>query len=190
MLDGVLSFLKDRLNNYLKVKTGVEGFEVVFAQERNPREITLPKEALTALLVNLEEERIFRSGANYQKERASLPSNQTVNPHLYLNVYILFVANFTSYTLSLKLLSLIISFFHSHRIFDSQNSPSLGFEIEKLAIELVNLPFEDQKDIWSLLGNSYLPSALYKVRMIVLEDLDSLDVEADVTKAEVFSAPM
>jgi len=142
MIDHVLTFLKDQLNSYLKVKTGVEGFEVVFVQERTPREITLPKEALSALLVNLEEERTFRSGAAYQHQRdiTSLP-NKTLLPHLlYLNLYVLFVANFTNYSQSLKLLSLVISFFHSHRLFESQNSPALSSDIQKLTLELVNLP--------------------------------------------------
>jgi hypothetical protein len=192
MIDHVFTFLKDQLNSYLKVKTGVEGFEVVFVQERTPREITLPKEALSAVLVNIEEERTFRSGAAYQHQRdiTALPT-KTLLPHLlYLNLYVLFIANFTNYSQCLKLLSLVISFFHSHRLFESQNSPALSSEVKKLTLELVNLPFEEEKDIWSLLGNPYVPSVLYKVRMIVFEDIDSLDVGADITNIDVFPASM
>ena len=50
--------------------------------------------------------------------------------------------------------------------------------------------FEEQRDIWSILGNSYLPSVLYKVRMVVFEDTDSLEVGADVIRTEEFVSPI
>jgi len=191
MLDHVLTFLKDQLNSYLKIKTGVEGFDVVFVEERTQKEITFPKEAISAILVNIEEERTFRSGAIYDRGREGhLGVNPTAQPHLFLNLYVLVVANFTNYSQSLKLLSLIISCFHSHRLFNHHNSPTLSPEIEKLTLELVNLPFEEQRDIWSILGNSYLPSVLYKVRMVVFEDTDSLEVGADVIRTEEFVSPI
>ncbi|MEM9214355.1 MAG: DUF4255 domain-containing protein [Cyanobacteria bacterium P01_F01_bin.150] len=191
MIDQVLTFLKDQLNSYLKLKTGVEGFDIVFIQERSSKEVTFPKEAISAFLINIEEDRTFRSGAMYERGREGVLSvNPTLQPHLYLNLYVLIVANFTDYIQSLKLLSLIISCFHHHRLFNHHNSPNLSPEIEKLTLELINLPFEDQRDIWSIVGNSYLPSVLYKVGMLAFEDLDSLEVGADIIKVDKFTAPL
>ncbi|NEP40715.1 MAG: DUF4255 domain-containing protein, partial [Okeania sp. SIO2H7] len=117
MIEYVISFLKNKLNNYIRVKTGSQGFEVVFIQERNQKEISFQDNAITTLLVNLEEDYTFRSGAAYER----MPHggvNAPNNPNLYLNLYVLFAANFTDYSQSLKFLSLIIKYFQSHRLFD------------------------------------------------------------------------
>ncbi|NEP05361.1 MAG: DUF4255 domain-containing protein [Okeania sp. SIO2G4] len=186
MIEYVISFLKNKLNNYIRVKTGSQGFEVVFIQERNQKEISFQDNAITTLLVNLEEDYTFRSGAAYER----MPHggvNAPNNPNLYLNLYVLFAANFTDYSQSLKFLSLIIKYFQSHRLFDHNNSPNLNDEIEKLTLELVNLPFTEQREVWAALGMSYIPSVIYKVRMVVFTDTDSLGIDADITDVEVIS---
>ncbi len=187
MLEHILSFLKEQLNSYIQVKTGGQGFEVVFLQERNQKEVSFQNDAITILLVNLEEDYTFRSGA--ARERMSnQEGNSQNNPSIYLNLYILFAANFSNYSQSLQFLSLIIKFFQSHRVFDRHNSPSLNSEIEKLTLELVNLPFTEQRDVWAALGMSYMPSVIYKVRMVVFSDADTVEIVSDVTERLVISS--
>ena len=187
MLEHVLSFLKDRLNSYIRVKTGAQSFEVVFLQARTQKEVSFQNDAITTLLVNLEEDYTFRSGATYERmpDRGVNPQN---NPTLFLNLYVLFAANFTDYSQSLKFLSLIIKFFQSHRLFDRHNSPTLSSEIEKLTLELVNLPFTEQREVWASLGISYMPSVIYKVRMLVFADADTVEIGSDVIEREVVTS--
>ncbi|NEO50921.1 MAG: DUF4255 domain-containing protein [Moorea sp. SIO4A3] len=187
MLDHVLSFLKEQLNSYIRVKTGGQAFEVLFLQDRNGKEVSLEENAITTLLVNLEEDYTFRSGAAYER-MPNQGGNQQNNPNLYLNLYVLYAANFTNYRQSLKFLSLIIKYFQSHRLFDCRNSPTLSSEIQKLTIELVNLPFTEQREVWSGLGMSYMPSVIYKVRMVVFADGDTVEIGSDVTDREVSSS--
>ncbi|NJL10265.1 MAG: DUF4255 domain-containing protein [Calothrix sp. SM1_7_51] len=162
-------------------KTGSQGFEVMFIQERNQKEVSFQNDAISALLVNVEEDYTFRSGAAYER----IPNhgiNQPKNPNIYLNLYVLFAQIFTDYRQSLQFLSLIIKFCQSHRLFNHHNSPTLNSEIEKLTLELVNLSFSQQRDVWAGLGMSYIPSAIYKVRMIVFTDADTVEVDSDVTE--------
>ncbi|MEH1945263.1 MAG: DUF4255 domain-containing protein [Nostoc sp.] len=187
MIEYVLSFLKEQLNGYIRVKTGSQGFEVVFVQERNQKEVSFQNDAITALLVNVEEDYTFRSGAAYER----IPNhgiNPPKNPNIYLNLYVLFAANFTDYRQSLQFLSLIIKFCQSHRLFNHHNSPTLNSEIEKLTLELVNLSFTEQREVWAGLGMSYMPSAIYKVRMIVFTDVDTVEVDSDVTEKVVMTS--
>ena len=186
MIEYVISFLKDKLNDYIRVKTGSQGFEVVFPQERNQKEVSFPDNAITTLLINLEEDYTFRSGVAYEKMPHGGVSTPN-NPNIYLNLYVLFAANFTDYSQSLQFLSLIIKFFQSHRLFNHRNSPNLNPEIEKLTLELVNLPFTEQREVWAGLGMSYIPSVIYKVRMVIFTDTDSLGIDADITEVEVIS---
>ena len=85
----------------------------------------------------------------------------------------------------MDVLSYIIKFFQSHRLFDRDNSPTLSSEIEKLTIELVNLPFTEQREVWAALGMSYMPSVIYKVRMVVFTDTDTVEIGSDITEKEV-----
>lgn len=188
MLDTVISFLKDRLQNYIRIKTGGQEFlEVVYIQRQNQREVSFKSKTITILLVNIEEDYTFRSGAAYEK-MPSPGGNSYNNPTLYLNLYVLFAANFDEYDQSLKYLSLIIKFFQSHRLFDRHNSPNLNSEIEKLILELVNLPFTEQREIWAGLGVSYLPSVIYKVRMIAFTDEDTVEIASDVAEKEIITS--
>ncbi|MDJ0713958.1 MAG: DUF4255 domain-containing protein [Prochloraceae cyanobacterium] len=187
MLDHVLSFLKEQLNSYIRVKTGAQGFEVVFLQERNQKEVSFHNDAITTLLVNVEEDYTFRSGAAYEKMPPPV-GNSYKNPTLYLNLYVLFAANFTDYSQSLRFLSLIIKFFQSHRLFDRHNSPTLHSDIEKLTLELVNLPFSEQRVVWDALGSSYMPSVIYKVRMVVFTDEDTVEIVSDLAERNIITS--
>ena len=186
MIEHVLSFLKEQLNSYIRVKTGAQDFEVVSLQERNQKEVSFQNDAITILLVNLEEDYTFRSGAAYDR-MPNQGGNSQKNPNIYLNLYVLFAANFKDYNQSLQFLSLIIKFFQSHRLFNHHNSPTLNSEVEKLTLELVNLPFTEQREVWAGLGMSYMPSAIYKVRMVVFTDADTVEVGSDITESELIT---
>lgn len=189
MLDHVLTFLKEQLNSYMRVKNGSQGFEVVFQQERNQKEVSFQNDTITILLVNIEEDYTFRSGAAIER-MPNQSGNPQKNPHIYLNLYVLFAANFTKYSKSLQFLSLIIKFFQSHRLFDHHNSPTLSSEIEKLILELVNLPFTEQREVWAGLGMSYIPSVIYKVRMVVFTDEDNVAIDSDITETKIITSKL
>ena len=184
MIDHALLCLKDQLRSYLRIKAGETVGEpilskVVFVEDRDPKEVTLPENALTVLLVNLEEERLFRAGSVQANPLAQ--GNQSTNsPLLCINLFVLFVPHYKDYIQTLKSLSLVIQFFQSHRVFDQNNSPSLDPGIEKLTLELVNLPLNEQRDLWTGLGLSYMPSVLYKVRMVVFADDEAIDPTPEI----------
>ncbi|MGO4773489.1 Pvc16 family protein [Flavobacterium sp. W22_SRS_FK3] len=72
-----------------------------------------------------------------------------VFPEIRIELLVLFVAKFNDYTQSLKFLSYVIKFFQANRVFDPRNSPELyGENIEKLIVELVTLPLEEQNQVW------------------------------------------
>ena len=192
MLDHALTFFQEQLNNYIRIKTGGQREDVVqFAEIQPSKEITLQSNAITTLLVNLEEERIFRSGASYI---SNLPSGASgsVNPNLCLNLHLMFIANFKEYVEGLRVLSLVLKFFRSYRLFDQQKFPSLNDEIEQLSTELVNLSFMEQGELWRSLEIPCSPSALYKVRMIVFrdEDMDTLETGRELGDIQTVTAQL
>ena len=101
---------------------------------------------------------------------ANLPPVESYPP-IHTNLYVLFAGNFSgnNYVESLKFLSATISFFQRNPLFTSQNSPDLDRRIARLALEIENLNFKDLSSLWTVLSGKYLPSVLYKIRMITFD---------------------
>ncbi|MBT9314485.1 DUF4255 domain-containing protein [Leptothoe spongobia] len=177
MIGDALTFFQTQLNSYIKLKTGGQKEESVqFPEIQLPKELNMQSNAVTALLVNLEEERVFRSGAAYASNLADGTTTASP-PNLCLNFHLMFIANFKDYVESLRILSLVIKFFRSYRRFDQQKFPSLGTDIAQLSTELVNLSFMEQGELWRALEMPCSPSALYKVRMLVFQDTELDEIE-------------
>jgi hypothetical protein len=177
MLDAALIFFQEELNNYIKVKTGGQREGVVqFPEIQPPKDISMQSNAITALLINLEEERLFRSGA-VQSNRLANGGNGREAQNLCLNFHLLLIANFKDYIHSLKVLSLTLKFFRSYRTFTQQRFPGLSADIQQLSTELVNLTFMEQGELWRSLEMPCSPSVLYKVKMLIFQDSEIDDVE-------------
>lgn len=91
-----------------------------------------------------------------------------VSPPLYVDVHLMFMANFTekNYSDGLASLSRLIGYFQQTPFYDQTNAPSLAPGLDKLTLEFENLSPVDVNYVMSMLGTRYLPSAFYKLRMI------------------------
>ena len=137
-------------------------------------------------LINIEEEKIFKSqiptivrtenGKYYKKE-----------PDLKLNLYILICAYNKNYEDGLKFISKVISYFQLNNVFQQEeNANDLPKSIEKLVVELHTATFEQQNQIWASLSTGYLPSVIYKVRMLIVENEPSVkEIEKQIETIEI-----
>jgi hypothetical protein len=91
-----------------------------------------------------------------------------VSPPLFIDIHLMFMANFTekNYSDGLAALSRLISYFQQTPYYDSSNAPMLDPAFDKLTLEFENLSPVDVNYVMSMLGTRYLPSAFYKLRMI------------------------
>jgi hypothetical protein len=125
-------------------------------------------------LINLEEERTLKNTSHYVRRNGSLEYQE---PPLYLNAYLLFVSNFENYNVSLLHLSKTIELFQSKHVFSSENETvdnPFPSTLEKLIFDFYNLNFEQLNHLWGVLGGTYLPAVLYKVRMIEVQADESI----------------
>lgn len=115
---------------------------------------------LCVFLQHLEEERLIKNGS-YQ-------TNGGMNPPMHFSLYLMFVANFPdpNYLEALRYLSLVLEYFQGMRVFDKSNSPSLSANVDKVSMEYVNLDTQELNNVWSLLGLKYMPSLLYKLKLL------------------------
>jgi len=148
---------------------------------------------VTIMLVNIEEER--REG----KQAYYLPTPDKkyfrLNPPVEIDLFLLFVANNSDYPTALRDLSDVIGFFQSHTVFDSQNYPSLNATvtdaankpwqlIDRLSFKLVSLTFEQQNNLWGMLSSKYMPSAVYRVKVLTVFDTKGNDVVTSVSEVD------
>lgn len=91
-----------------------------------------------------------------------------VCPPLFINIHLMFMANFTekNYGDGLAALSRLIAYFQQTPYYDAANAPMLAPAFDKLTLEFENLSPVDVNYVMSMLGTRYLPSAFYKLRMI------------------------
>jgi len=126
-------------------------------------------------LINIEEETFGKAQLPYVKKNDH--SIDLLNPEIKLNLYVLF-SSFSNkseserYLNCLNIISYVVLFFQSKHVFDHQNTPNLAQGIEKVIMELVSLTFEQQNYMWSTLGAKFMPSVLYKLRLLVVREIE------------------
>lgn len=168
MIYEALTCLTDDLNDYFKSKHKINEDKVVLSSLVNQDgSIAIQGENKIVLtMINIEKE-TARNVA--QKGLASI---QQTDPPLNINLYLLFSAYFTgnNYPEALRFLSFILAYFNNKNSFTSSNTPALHPRIEKLTFEIVDLNPDALSNMWSTLGAKYLPSALYKMRMLTFDN--------------------
>lgn len=132
-------------------------------------------------LVNVEQETMLAKQAGNVVTYADKTERRY--PPVHLNLYLMFSANFsgTTYVEALKFLSCVISFFQRKPVFNQKNTPDLDQRILKLTLEIENLNMKDLSSLWTILSGKYMPSILYKVRMITYDADDVTDLIPTVT---------
>ena len=185
VLDVALSFLVNSLNGYVVRRTG----EGTFGKADTGPLVddggrwALGVDSMRACLLSIEEERVVR---------AQLPDTRPANgrvvalaPELKLNLHVMFAARFQQYDQGLKYLSLVLTYFQSRSSFTRSDSPDLDPRIERLVVELQTLTFEQLNQVWAFVGGKLLPSAIYKIRMVVLQDREPLAIGDPITTLNI-----
>lgn len=179
MIDVALNTIADRLNQYLRKEFDLNEDVVVISNifEPNGSVVSHIDNKIVVFLVNIEKE----VTAMQRREPAYLGGHRTpaTHPPLHLNLYLMFASCFggKNYPEALKFISNTIAFFQRRPIFDHQNSPELDPRIEKLILDMESLPLKELGSVWGMLGGKYVPSVLYKMRLLTI---DSGDVTAAI----------
>jgi len=165
----ILQIITEELNDYL------EGNEVSLANIADANSEgnstgSFPEISLS--LINLQEEFALKNTRNNLVRGTSVSYK---NSKIYLNLFVLFSLNKSSYTESLKSLTKVIAFFQGKKVFTQANSNyenvegSENIKSFKFITELYTPTFEELNFIWGTLGGKQNPSVLYKVTLLEIE---------------------
>ena len=168
MINKAVNFLEEQLDAVLTTPGNPEAILLTtIVNEKG--ELNIEAGQLALMLVNIEEEKILKM--QLPRERRIGDNIHFANPEIKLNLLMMLAANpgTENYSTALERLSQAITFFQGTSFFDKKKYPGLGPEIEKLTIELYSLSLEQQNQLWASLGAKYLPSVIYKVRLVVID---------------------
>ena len=170
MINDALNFLDEEITNYLKLQGEMEDGDpaLVTVSQLTDQSGTVQFPSLGLVLTNIEEERIHKAQAPYTKTSDGVL--RKVNPEIKLNLYVLIASHHSDFhSTGLIRLGYVIDFFQAKHVFTPQTSPNLPDGINKLVVEMITLTFEQQNHLWGTLGAKYMPSVLYKVRMLTVQ---------------------
>jgi uncharacterized protein DUF4255 len=180
MIDVACGFLVKELNAYMLARTGTAfGAALLSRIVADSGKWAIPDDQIGVALVGVEEERALRSQV---PQSVYADGRQvTLEPDLKLNLNLLFAASFKQYDQGLRQLSLVLTFFQSHGVFTRERNPALDPRIERLGVDLISLTLEQLNQLWAFVGAKQLPSALYRARLVALQDLQPAGVQPPIT---------
>jgi hypothetical protein len=173
MIKEAIRFLTDEINDYMSAKLNISptdprlvtgNIHKAFDTDSGGGTESLNNKAIVSL-INIEEDRLPKRQLPYVIEDDRVVYK---NPAVHLNLYLMFAVNMTNYLDALEVLRYIVQFFQQQNVFTREQYPALTSE--KLIAELYTLSFEQEKNLWGNLGGKSLPSALYKIRMVPIEE--------------------
>lgn len=181
MVFEVLQIITEEVNNFfdIEIEEKPVSLDNIAFIESEVGEST-PTNNIVLSLLHTEEEATLKNIPNHSLEGTKVVYK---NNKVYLNLYIMFSANRTEYTESLKSISKIVEFFQAKRIFTQANT-SFDRGLDgmdrirdfRFMVELFTPSFEEMNFIWGTLGGKQYPSVIYKVNV--------LEIERDVTQSE------
>ncbi len=124
-------------------------------------------------LLKLEEESTLKNTPHFKVQDSKTDYK---NPPVHLNLYLLISANCETYDKSLRSISKVIEFFQGKKVFTSANTvydrTNVSFDVFdsfKFILELYTPSFEELNNVWGTFGGRQLPSAIYKIQLIQIE---------------------
>ena len=184
MIYEALSCLVDEINEHFRIRLKVSEDKVILSAIVNQDgSIAIQGENKILLtLINIEKETVGRNNSSFSV--ASLGINKS--PVLTVNLHVLFSAYFSNgnYPESLRFISFIIAFFQQKSAFNRVNTPRLDPEIDKLIFEMASISPEQLNNVWGCLGAKYMPSVIYKIRMLTYNNNNIREIRPLVSDVE------
>ncbi len=172
MIAKTLSFITDLLNQELKMTFGLNDNLVVASSLINPDGSIANnvENKIVISVINLEHETTRKSMNHYVSDGDK--NYGSVAPPVQLNLYLLVSANYDSsnYLEANKMLSAVIGVLQANPYFTKENFPEMQSPLHKLTFEIFNLPINELSHIWSGIGAKYVPSIIYKTRMMIIQE--------------------
>jgi hypothetical protein len=175
ILNTIAKEVSEYIDSQIEFQSGSKSV-VLGKPSDNKGELIIADNTICLTLINIDEEASMRNPMI--KKRVDGDKVYTQTPGIALNLSIVFIANFPNdYISELNYITKIMEFFQQKDTFTIANTPSLkkyARNIEQLVFKLSTSRLEDQHNIWSLLGIKYMPSVMYSVGKVMIQEEEKL----------------
>ncbi|PKA83074.1 uncharacterized protein DUF4255 [Ulvibacter sp. MAR_2010_11] len=170
MISKALAFLTNFLNQELRLNSGVDEDLVIAGSLINPDGSIAEnvENKIVVSVLNIEHETFMKSPSAHKTDGGNPLGKLT--PPINLNLYLMVSTNFNSYLNGLKILSSVLTSLQANPYFTKQEHPTMQQPLTKLSLEIYNMPFTELIHIWSGIGAKYVPSIVYKMRMMTIQE--------------------
>ena len=176
MIHNLLPIVGAELNDYLKTKFDISEDRLVLSNLINQDGTVAVDESnkVVCSLLNIQEETTLKASSGTYYSGGSYLSG---GANLHVNLTVMFSAYFSgkNYVEALKFLSGVIYFFQSKPVFESSNTPGLTSNIDKACFDLITLSYDELNSIFSMTGAKYMPTVVYRVRMLTFSSEQVMD---------------
>ena len=168
-----LLVLSQQLNDYLKLSFRLTE-DIVYLCSVKDAENALSANKVGISLVNVERE--TGRGISFSQKNIGDSYSQKTAPSWQLNLYVLISAIFSDkqYEESVKVFSGVLSFLQKNNVLIINESG------QSIAIEPVNLSFQELSNLWSICGGTYFPSILCKIRVLSIDEQEITELTTTV----------
>ncbi len=181
MIGSTLEFIAKELNHTIcqRLKINPSTNKVLLTNIVDPDGSIAVKDnnVLLLKLVNIEPDPI----ANGSEPNVHFPrgSDLVKAAPLYLNLKLVLAAYVKSEQVQagLDMLTMGIGYLQGKQMWNPQNTPGLPADVNRLIFEMESLDLHQLNHLWGVIGTKYLPSVIYKLKMLTIDD--------EVIRAEV-----
>ena len=190
MIGNILSFVTEELNRYICLQQGLSSDEekvfLSYVVDQDGGIATTEQNVVLVTLVDLSPDSLAYTQKTQMNQSGGVTESIPYDS-LHLNLMVLFSAYFKGDRAkdALNYLTLILQFFQSKSTFNKHNSPGLPESVERLEFAMEPLDFHAQNHMWGILGAKYMPSAVYKVKMISFFDKNLPEFIPAVSSVEI-----
>jgi Pvc16 N-terminal domain len=167
MINEVMKFIVDEINAEITTSSGsFASLGNIARQESGEGSATSsPVGNVVMTVVNIEEESTLKNNTPYVRRGEEIEKQ---NPIVFINLYVLISSPIDPYDKALLRISEVIRFFQGKSVFTPEGNNASNFpdQVGKIMLELFTLNFEQVNHLWGILGGKYLPSVMYKLRLV------------------------
>ncbi|MBV7530234.1 DUF4255 domain-containing protein [Chitinophaga sp. sic0106] len=175
MITDTLLFVKGRMNAVSSPSSSkVELGNISRISDGDDFNADLQNKILLSV-INVEEDTVARTH-DYFRKTANPQLIELVTPPMFFNLTLMFAVTHTDYESALLALEQVVRFFQQNRFFSPETSPELAaynelhnIKVETISFEIVNLSLDQVHQLWGGLGGHYMPSVIYKMRMVQID---------------------
>jgi len=179
MIGDILQSISKELATYIEKQTDfASGKKIIYLGKptNSKGECIIPDNMISLSLVNLQEDISMRSPMI--KKRVDGNKVYSQKPGMSFDFTVIFIANFPKdYVSELNYLTKIMEFFQEKSTFTPQNTKGLEKQTrytEELIFKLNSGKIEEQAPLWNMLGLKYMPSIMYDVGKMIIQEEETL----------------